>query len=91
LREPPHCDTMRHFVMKTVSIRDLHSRTGAIVREAAARPLLITDRGRVLAVIQAPNLGARQGVALPDREAWIAKLPRQKSEAAALISEDRER
>jgi antitoxin (DNA-binding transcriptional repressor) of toxin-antitoxin stability system len=54
--------------MKTVSIRDLHARTGAIVREAAKRPLQITDRGRVLAVIQAPNVAAKQGVALPDRE-----------------------
>jgi len=41
---------MRHIEMKTVSIRDLHARTGAIVREAAIRPLQITDRGRVLAV-----------------------------------------
>jgi hypothetical protein len=77
--------------MKTVSIRELHARTGSIVREAAKRPLQITDRGRVLAVIQAPNVGAQLGVPLPDREAWIAKLPRQKSDSADLISEDRDR
>ncbi len=82
---------MRHIVMKTVSLRDLHARTGAIVRDAAKRPLLITDRGRVLAVIQAPNVGAQQGVPLPDREACFAKLPRQKSDSADLISEDRDR
>jgi hypothetical protein len=28
--------------MKTVSIRDLHARAGAIVREAARRPVLVT-------------------------------------------------
>ena len=77
--------------MKTVSIRDLHARTGAIVREAAGRPLQISDRGRVLAVIQAPSVAARQGVPLPDREAWIAKLPKQNSDSADLIGDDRDR
>ncbi len=77
--------------MKTVSLRDLHARTGALVREAARRPLQITDRGRVLAVIQAPGVGAQQGAPLPDREAWIAKLPRQKSDSADLIGDDRDR
>jgi len=77
--------------MKTVSIRDLHARTGAIVREAAKRPLQITDRGRVLAVIQAPSVASSHGVPLPDREASIAKLPRQKSDSADLVSDDRGR
>lgn len=77
--------------MKTVSIRDLHARTGAIVREAAKRPLQITDRGRVLAVIQAPSVASKQGVPLPDREALIAKLPRQKTDSADLIGDDRDR
>jgi antitoxin (DNA-binding transcriptional repressor) of toxin-antitoxin stability system len=77
--------------MKTVSIRDLHARTGAIVREAAKRPLQITDRGRVVAVIQAPSVAAQQGVPLPDREAWIAKLPEQKSDSTDLIGDDRDR
>ena len=82
---------MRHFLMKTVSLRDLHARTGAIVREAARHPLQITDRGRVLAVIQAPSVAAQQGVGLPDREAWIAKLPKQMSDSADLIGDDRDR
>jgi hypothetical protein len=77
--------------MKTVSLRDLHARTGAIVREAARQPLQITDRGRVLAIIQAPDVALRSGVPLPDREAWIAKLPVQKSDSAGLISDDRDR
>ena len=77
--------------MKTVSIRDLHARTGAIVREAARRPVQVTDRGRVLAVIHAPNVAAREGVRLPDREALIARLPKQKSDSADLIGDDRDR
>ena len=77
--------------MKTVSIRDLHARTGAIVREAARQPVQVTDHGRVVAVIQAPGLAARQGVPLPDREAWIAKLPKQKSDSADIVGDDRDR
>lgn len=79
------------MALKTVSIRDLHARTGAIVRQAARRPLQITDRGQVLAVIQAPSVAAKQGVPLPDREAWIRKLPKQKTDSAELIGHDRDR
>jgi hypothetical protein len=77
--------------MKTVSIRELHARTGAIVREAALQPLQITDRGRVLAIIQAPSVTAQRGVPLPDREAWIARLPKPKRDSADLIGDDRDR
>jgi len=77
--------------MKTISIRELHARTGAIVREAAVRPLQVSDRGRVVAVIQAPVDTQVQGVPLPNREAWIAKLTKQKSDSAELISADRDR
>lgn len=38
--------------MKTVTIRELHNRTGAIVREAARHgEMRITDNGRVVASI----------------------------------------
>ena len=77
--------------MKTVSIRDLHARTSAIVREAARQPLQITDHGRVLAIIQAAGVAAQRGVPLPDREAWIAKLPKQKRDSAELVGDDRDR
>ncbi len=77
--------------MKTVSIRDLHARTGAFVREAVRAPLQITDRGRVVAILQAPSTAARAGVPLPDREAWISKLPKQKSDSADIIGNNRER
>jgi antitoxin (DNA-binding transcriptional repressor) of toxin-antitoxin stability system len=78
-------------LMRTVSIRELHARTGKLVREASLEPLQVTDRGRVLAVIQAPSVAARPGTPLPNREAWIAKQARQKTDSADLISADRER
>jgi len=77
--------------MKTISIRDLHARTGAIIREAAVRPLQVSDRGRVVAVIQAPTDTQVRGVPLPNREGWIAKLTKQQSDSAELISADRDR
>ena len=77
--------------MKTISIRELHARTGAIIREAAVRPLQVSDRGRVVAVIQAPMDTQVQGVPLPNREAWIARLTKQKSDSAELVSADRDR
>jgi|GEM_PF-898776 len=77
--------------MKTVSIRELHDRTGVLVREAAASPIRVTDRGRIIAVLQAPTAAPQAGTALPDREAWITSLPMQKSDSAEVVSEDRER
>lgn len=79
------------MAIKTVSIRELHERTGALVREAARSPVRITDRGRPVAILQSPEAATHAGVGLPDREAWIAKLPRQKTESARAISRDRER
>ena len=77
--------------MKTVSIRDLHARTGPLVREASTQPLQVTERGRVFAVIQAPVVAAQRGVPLPDREAWIAKLPAQGRDSSDVVSDDRDR
>ena len=77
--------------MNTASLRELHQNTGALVRAAAKRPLRITDRGQVIAIIQAPDSATQAGAALPDREAWIARLPRQKSDSVDVIGEDRER
>jgi len=74
-----------------VSLRELHARTGSITRAAANRRLQVTDRGRVLGVIHAPGVAALRGVPLPQREKWIARLPRQRGDSAALISEDRDR
>jgi antitoxin (DNA-binding transcriptional repressor) of toxin-antitoxin stability system len=78
-------------LMRTISLRELHERTGELVREASREPLQVTDRGHVLAVIQAPSVAARRGTPLPNREAWIAKQRRQQTDSADLIGEDRER
>lgn len=85
------CDTMRHIEMKRVSIRELHTRTGEIVRRAAGEPIEVTDRGRVVAVLQSPSVTAFAGQSLPDRERWIARLPSQVSDSTQLVGSDRDR
>ena len=38
--------------MKTISIRELHTRTGHYVRRAATEPITVTDRGATVAILQ---------------------------------------
>jgi antitoxin (DNA-binding transcriptional repressor) of toxin-antitoxin stability system len=48
LTPPAGCDTMRH--MKTISIRELHEKTGAWVRAAVRRgEIAVSDRGVTVA------------------------------------------
>ena len=59
--------------MKTISIRELHLKTGRWVRHAASRgPIVVTDRGRRVAVLQ-PFDASITGRPLPNREAAIRK------------------
>jgi prevent-host-death family protein len=62
--------------MKTISIRDLHLKTGHWVRHAASRgPIVVTDRGRRVAALQ-PFDALASVQALPNRETTIRKRSR---------------
>ena len=62
--------------MKTISIRELHLKTGRWVRHAANQgPLIITDRGRRIAALQAVDLSLVNRP-LPNREETIRKRSR---------------
>lgn len=37
--------------MKTITIKQLHAKTGSLVRRAARSPVQVTDRGQPIAVI----------------------------------------
>jgi hypothetical protein len=41
---------------RTVTIKQLHEKTGEVVRGAVRTPVRITDRGAVIAVVAEPNL-----------------------------------
>jgi antitoxin (DNA-binding transcriptional repressor) of toxin-antitoxin stability system len=75
--------------MKTITIRELHTHTGWCVREAARRPIVVTDRGEIVAVLQAANAAQLSGRRFPKRDR--SKLPMVDADSVRLISDDRER
>jgi antitoxin (DNA-binding transcriptional repressor) of toxin-antitoxin stability system len=74
--------------MKTISVRELHIHTGLYVRQAAEEDLVITDRGRPVALVKrlSDELTHRP---FPDRELRILELPRMKTDSTRLVAEDR--
>lgn len=40
--------------MKTITLKQLHAKTGSLVRRAARAPVRVTDRGRPIAIITSP-------------------------------------
>lgn len=76
--------------MKTISIRELHLKTGRWVRHAASRgPIVVTDRGRRVAALQ-PFDASVTGRPLPNREAAIRKRSKVPVDSAVYLSELRE-
>jgi antitoxin (DNA-binding transcriptional repressor) of toxin-antitoxin stability system len=76
--------------MKTISIRELHLKTGRWVRHAASRgPIVVTDRGRRVAALH-PFDASVTGRPLPNREAVIRKRSRVSVDSAVYQSELRE-
>jgi prevent-host-death family protein len=75
--------------MTTISIRELHLRTGRWVRHAASRgPVVVTDRGRKVAALQPVDLTSR-GRPLPNREEAIRQRSRIPVDSADYQAEDR--
>jgi antitoxin (DNA-binding transcriptional repressor) of toxin-antitoxin stability system len=77
--------------MSTITIRELHLNTGRWVRRAAGgEPVIVTDRGRRVATLNALEPGAA-GPSLPDREARIRKRSRLPVDSSRYVSEMRDR
>ena len=74
--------------MKTVTIRDLHHRTGDVVRAAAREKILITERGRAIALLKGIHPAELSGKPFPKRDR--RKLPRVRIDSTAYISQDRD-
>jgi prevent-host-death family protein len=75
--------------MKTISIRELHLKTGRWVRHAASRgPVVVTDRGRRVAALQPVDLTSA-GRPLPNREEAIRKRSRIPVDSAVYQAEAR--
>jgi antitoxin (DNA-binding transcriptional repressor) of toxin-antitoxin stability system len=91
VRIDPSLKEMCHNVhMKTISIRELHLKTGWWVRHAASRgPIVVTDRGRRVAALQ-PFDASVMSRPLPNREAAIRKRSKVPVDSAVYQSELRE-
>jgi prevent-host-death family protein len=81
--------------MKTISIRELHERTGAWVRKAAkVGSITVTERGRPVARLEAVEGPGRQNPFLarklrPGYKRLMGKLSGG-TDSVTLVSEDRE-
>lgn len=73
--------------VKTISIKQLHARTGHWVRTARTRPLIVTDRGERVASLQ-PVAEPLPVVKFTKRD-W-SKLPSSNLDSTDLISADRD-
>ena len=74
--------------MKTATIRELHMNTGKLVRASAYEKILITDRGRAVAIFKNAQAVELVGRPFPKRD--IRKMPRVKGDSTDYISCDRE-
>jgi prevent-host-death family protein len=84
--------------MKTVSIRELHQRTGEYIRKAAKEgEILVTDRGRTVAKIvpqeASPEIPyfARRRLTPGFRKLMKTGKLRGGTDATRIVSEDRDR
>jgi antitoxin (DNA-binding transcriptional repressor) of toxin-antitoxin stability system len=79
--------------MKKVSIRDLHMRTGAVVREAAGgETIIIEKRGIAVAELRrVKKLTAAEVFRERERSGFFKKLPKTGNWIDRFISEDRDR
>ncbi len=78
--------------MKTISIRELHTRTGHYVRSAQTDPLAVTERGKMIAILQPVTGNQLIGRPFPRRTLKdLVRLKTSHLDSSKIISEDRDR
>ncbi len=89
LRPPLPCVTMCH-IMKKASIRELHDKTGRLVKRATdGERVIILRRGVPVAELRALS-AASLTAAMPDRRAILEKFP-SLPDSSESISKSRDR
>jgi prevent-host-death family protein len=74
--------------MKTVTIRELHMNTGKLVRASVHGNILVTERGRPVALLKGAQTADLTGKPFPKRDR--RKMPRVRADSAIYISQDRD-
>ena len=75
------------FIVKTITIQELHEHTQDYVLAAAQEPIAIADQGKQVAVLSSSRGADLPGKPFPRRDA--NSLPKAAVETSAYISEDR--
>jgi prevent-host-death family protein len=80
--------------MKSVSIRELHTRTGHYVRRAATEPIAVTDRGQTVArlvpITEPTGVTFANRRLRPGFKRFLASGQLGGTDSARIISEDRD-
>jgi hypothetical protein len=76
--------------MKTISIDELHERTGQFVQLAAREDIVVVDQGQPRAVLKRFPEAAAVQAHWQERERALAGLPMLGADSTAIISEDRD-
>jgi hypothetical protein len=74
--------------VRTITIRELHRNTVKLVRAAAYEKIIVTDRGRPVALLEKPDGPDLLGRPFPKRD--IRKMPKVKGDSTDYVSEDRD-
>ena len=77
--------------MKTASIRDLHLRTGAIVREAAKGCVIVIENRGVPVAELRPIEPVSRAQVFRELEPILAKFPKLKGDSGRFTSKSRDR
>jgi prevent-host-death family protein len=78
--------------MRSITIRELHMKTGHYVRSAQSDPVVVTERGKMIAILHAISAAQLMGQSFPKRSLkdLVALHPRS-IDSTRIISEDRDR
>ena len=75
--------------MEKTNVRELHLKTSALIKNVAqGQTYIIESRGVPVAELR-PIQEPRRGAKLPDREAFIRKLPKGGTDSGRILEEDR--
>ncbi|MSU22530.1 MAG: hypothetical protein EXS32_01775 [Opitutus sp.] len=75
--------------MKTISLKQLHARTGYWARSAQKQPIIVTDRGEKIVTLQRHVTNPR-APAVIDLAARLKWMPVSPADSTIFISENRD-
>lgn len=75
--------------MKTISVQSLHRDTYRILSKVEAGERFVVQKRGVAVAELCPIQSAAVSKKLPDREEWIARLPRAKTDSGRILEQNR--